>query len=150
MRNPSSTRRRAACVFASLGIFVPWLDSCGGAVSEARDSGVEATAEATSACVDAATSASVDAAACAADTAKYGQSCTVDADCLSVILWNFCELSCNCEVGVIPKCAMGQYAQDMTLAMRIGNVDAQLACYCPFDPALACCKNKRCSADCLK
>jgi hypothetical protein len=139
--NPCSTRRRASCVLASLGIFVPWLDSCGGAVSEAHDSGVEATAEATS--------ASVDAAACAIDTAKYGQSCTVDADCLSVILFNFCKpSSCNCEMGVIPKGAMGQYDQDLTLAMRIG-VDAA-SCYCPFDPALACCKDKRCSANCLQ
>lgn len=76
------------------------------------------------------------------DVTDYDQSCSVDADCVVVLVGSLC--SCACTYDAIAQRDLGQYQEDATAAND--NCSTNDTCFAPCEPpGPAACTGGKCT-----
>jgi hypothetical protein len=98
-----------------------------------------------------------EAAACFIDTSNYGQSCSVDSDCVGMVnapqgrlqvqSGNYCKPMCICGGEAINRQSIAQYVTDVSKTPLGSGSIPNPDCFCPLGAA-ACCQNGLCADGC--
>jgi hypothetical protein len=87
---------------------------------------------------------------CLIETSNYDQTCSVDADCITMVgifpiqSGNFCQPQCLCGGGTINKQAAAQYVRDVSSTpLGSGSISQELCNCLPVEPT--CCAGGRCT-----